>query len=215
MTDHSELVEQVQAAAEITGDELLQAAASALSSQSLSLSEAREEIERLRGESANLAACCETMEAECVKWVDRVNAAEKALKTFVAHYPMGINPFLDDAFRAARSALENGPAGLADATNDPASSDLSSLRKGAEYWRDINTAPKDGTLILVPGRYGLVTLSCWWPAAHLEPDHTLRGDWDDGERDEDGGFTPFAPKVWMPAPEVPAALVSGSREDNP
>ena len=35
----------------------------------------------------------------------------------------------------AASALENGPAGLADATNDPASSDLSSLRKGAEVVR--------------------------------------------------------------------------------
>lgn len=32
----------------------------------------------------------------------------------------------------ARMALENGPAGLADAPNDPAASDLSSLRKGAE-----------------------------------------------------------------------------------
>lgn len=50
MTDHSDLIAQLQAAAEITGDELLQAAADALSSQSLSLSEAREEIERLKGE---------------------------------------------------------------------------------------------------------------------------------------------------------------------
>lgn len=37
----------------------------------------------------------------------------------------------------AASALENGPAGLADANTNPASSDLSSLRKGAEVvaWR--------------------------------------------------------------------------------
>lgn len=152
MTDHSDLIARLrEPCIDWTGEPivdgstprtevhcgLLREASDALSSQSLSLSEAREEIERLRGESANLAACCETMEAECVKWVDRVNAAEKALKTFVAHYPMGINPFLDDAFRAARSALENGPAVLADATNDPAETDLSSLRKGAEEHRAV------------------------------------------------------------------------------
>lgn len=94
----------------------------ALSSQSLSLSEAREEIERLK----------------------------QALKPFAGyfgpHYPdtddRGV-PLPDDTgvgwiylnvgdFRRAQSALENGPAGLADATNDPPSPDLSSLRKGAE-----------------------------------------------------------------------------------
>lgn len=36
----------------------------------------------------------------------------------------------------AASALENGPAGLADATPNPADSDLSSLRKGAEVMRE-------------------------------------------------------------------------------
>lgn len=29
----------------------------------------------------------------------------EACKAFVAHYPMGTNPFLDDAFRAARAAI--------------------------------------------------------------------------------------------------------------
>lgn len=29
----------------------------------------------------------------------------EALKAFVAHYPMGINPSLDDAFRSARAAI--------------------------------------------------------------------------------------------------------------
>lgn len=29
----------------------------------------------------------------------------EALEAFVAHYPMGTNPFLDDAFRSARAAL--------------------------------------------------------------------------------------------------------------
>lgn len=41
---------------------------------------------------------------------------------------------------APPSALENGPAGLADAHSNPPLSDLSSLRKGAEVWR---TALKD------------------------------------------------------------------------
>ena len=54
MTDHFDLIEQLQAAAEITGDELLQAAASALSSQSLSLSEARAENDRKDAEIERL-----------------------------------------------------------------------------------------------------------------------------------------------------------------
>jgi hypothetical protein len=37
-----------------------------------------------------------------------------------------------DGGKRARAALENGPAGLADATSNPSLSDLSSLRKGAE-----------------------------------------------------------------------------------
>ena len=65
MTDHSDLIEQIQAAAEISGDELLHAAASALSSQSLSLSEAREEIERLRKLSDRYGVALMMIRAGC------------------------------------------------------------------------------------------------------------------------------------------------------
>lgn len=56
-------------------------------------------------------------EAEDMGWNDRFDMEDEdrvegaardmleALKTFVAHYPMGINPFLDDAYRAARAAI--------------------------------------------------------------------------------------------------------------
>lgn len=71
MTDHSDLIEQLQAAAEITGDELLQAA-DALSSQSLSLSEAREEnarkdieIERLKKLSDRYGVALMMIRAGC------------------------------------------------------------------------------------------------------------------------------------------------------
>lgn len=33
-------------------------------------------------------------------------ALVEALKQFVAHYPMGVNPFLDEAYRTARQALQ-------------------------------------------------------------------------------------------------------------
>ena len=34
-----------------------------------------------------------------------IERLKEVLTTFVAHYPMGLNPFLDDAYRAARAAL--------------------------------------------------------------------------------------------------------------
>ncbi len=34
------------------------------------------ERDKLRGETMNLAACCETMEADCIQWVDRLRSAE-------------------------------------------------------------------------------------------------------------------------------------------
>lgn len=87
---------------------------------------------------------------------------------------------------------------------------LAALKASEERgWQPIESAPRDGTLILVPGRYGIATPACWWPAAHLEADHTLRGDWDDGERNEDGGFSPFYPTHWMPLPAAPSALENG------
>jgi hypothetical protein len=40
---------------------------------------------------------------------ERVRVLEGALKPFVAHYPMGVNPSLDDAYRSARAALSPSP----------------------------------------------------------------------------------------------------------
>ncbi|HEV7352548.1 MAG TPA: hypothetical protein VGN74_05405 [Brevundimonas sp.] len=37
---------------------------------------------------------------------DRIERLERALRSFVAHYPMGVNPFLDQAYRNARAALQ-------------------------------------------------------------------------------------------------------------
>lgn len=80
-------------------------------------------------------------------------------------------------------------------------------------WLDISTAPQDGSLILVPGRYGVTTIACWWPAAHLEG-VTLRGDWDDGERNEEEGLTPFNPQVWMPLPGPPSSHLADANKEN-
>lgn len=68
MTDHSDLIAELRALADYdsrAGEPLgkcMRRAASALSSQSLSLSEAREEIERLRWENARLAVENDRME---------------------------------------------------------------------------------------------------------------------------------------------------------
>ena len=181
MRDHSDLIERLQdraASYRLGGPSsehtalLLDQAASALSSQSLSLSEAREEIERLRGAfAASNDDICQTLgkalgypwfkddqknfpgatEANGVCVGDHVAesiAAEAANRfdALKADMAVVLRAELDrleaaaplNARETARylmverrlSALENGPAGLADATNDPA--DLSSLRKGAE-----------------------------------------------------------------------------------
>lgn len=160
MTDHSDLIERLQdraASYRLGGPSsehtalLLDQAAIALSSQSLSLSEAREEIERLRRESADRLKCMDRRADRLIDLWDRVNAAERALGPFaaVASVDIGSDETDEDIFqqpghyhrapritvgnmRRARTALEICKSGLADATNDPSSSDLSSLRKGAE-----------------------------------------------------------------------------------
>ena len=61
-----------------------------------------------------------------------VNAAwNEAKDRRMTGLPTDFRAVLEAALSASQS-LENGPAGLADATTNPASSDLSSLRKGAE-----------------------------------------------------------------------------------
>lgn len=171
MRDHSDLIERLQdraASYRLGGPSsehtalLLDQAASALSSQSLSLSEEREEIERLKGLVAGIRECPQE------PWQDIATAPKDGtfVITCVAGFVPGIahwatygdvtrwgadpETFMEedhflDYWVACRydpthwmplpprpSALENGPAGLADATTNPASSDLSSLRKGAE-----------------------------------------------------------------------------------
>lgn len=143
MTDHSDLIEQIQAAAEITGDELLQAAASALSSQSLSLSEAREEIERLKGALlvvrpvvAGLIDAQYNVETWGLKGrlakLDSELRRERVCEVCggdcsAANPPPSYCPERDDF-----SALENGPAGLADATSNPPYPTSPHCGKGAE-----------------------------------------------------------------------------------
>lgn len=117
MTDHSDLIDRLRAAcvgyprASIAWPHrLLHEAADALSSQSLSLSEAREAL------------------SECEEYFDNRADADCDQDGFIPNKEMR----LLSVVRTALQALENGPAGLADATNDPPSPDLSSLRKGAE-----------------------------------------------------------------------------------
>lgn len=80
---------------------------------------------------------------------------------------------------------------------------------GGEGWRDIESAPKDGTPILSTNRHGAVVIICWWPHAHYDVNADSRGEftgaWDDGERDEFGDFEPFSPRYWMPLPAAPGA----------
>lgn len=157
MIDHSDLIERlvipmVRERSREPGDAWHQAE-QALSSQSLSLSEAREEIERLKG----LVAASEAQRYRvCGELLARVEAAEQALKPFAltAEHDIGSTETDADIFqqmgqynrapkitvgdmRRALAALENGPAGLADATNDPSDPSLSSLRKGAEVVGEI------------------------------------------------------------------------------
>jgi hypothetical protein len=67
---------------------------------------------------SNPQECCQYGDANAAFIVEAVNShsallsrvreLEVALRQFEAHYPMGINPFLDDAYRAARAALSHG-----------------------------------------------------------------------------------------------------------
>lgn len=162
MTDHSDLIDRLRAAcvgyprASIAWPHrILHEAADALSSQSLSLSEAREEIERLKEESERRLKCMDRRAERIIDLWGRVNAAERALGPFaaVANVDIGSDETDEDIFqqpgyyhrapritvgdmRRARAALDICKSGLADAPSNPPLSDLSSLRKGAEVWRD-------------------------------------------------------------------------------
>lgn len=134
MTDHSDLIAKLRACATArTGEnpyQMLSQAADALSSQSLSLSEAREEIERLKEALKPFAAKAGAYDGlpEPKYFGDTDFELNYRPETRV------IVTLRD--LRHARSALENGPAVLADAHTNPPLSDLSSLRKGAEVVRE-------------------------------------------------------------------------------
>ena len=290
MTDHSDLIAELQGRAvsyRLGGPSsehtalLLDQAASALSSQSLSLSEARErgdeyerlyrqthldyvsaeyklesaaaelseareEIERLKRIHADLAEdfsalvvennelddklkaaerqrdealeAAKTMDEAQAAWFSRAWAAEEALKQFVAHYPMGVNPFLDDAFRRARSVLENCKANLADAHSNPPLSDLSSLRKGAEdavkplEWRE-PTRANNGLWIAesIFGTFSVGFDDGW----HACIEDGIQWEWEP-ENDPRSYEGPFAAQEACQRyleTRIRSALVSGSRED--
>lgn len=78
-------------------------------------------------------------------------------------------------------------------------------------WQPIETAPKDGSAVLLaaPGR---VTCGSWLapsdePRIYYREGYAPEAEWDDFEpfwQSEDGGFTQDAPPThWMPMPEPP------------
>ena len=67
-------------------------------------------------------------------------------------------------------------------------------------WQPIETAPKDGTLVLVVGRNGLAVQASW------EWDGDDPTDWDDGSWDYWVNIPGYGMHVfthWMPLPEPP------------
>lgn len=145
MTDHSDLIARLRAAcvgrpsASIAWPHrILHEAADALSSQSLSLSEAREEIERLR-----------KSERKAVDDLCRWRAAfqsftpggseffdPKAVREWAEGLKTQVFEANKRAVLAERKVLENSKARLADAPSKSPDPDLSSLRKGAEVMRE-------------------------------------------------------------------------------
>jgi uncharacterized protein DUF551 len=68
-------------------------------------------------------------------------------------------------------------------------------------WRDISTAPKDGTRILIfeaPDAFNPdgVIVSCWW---YANDTYTAGGYWNGGR----GTLRTFLPTHWMPLPAAP------------
>lgn len=77
-------------------------------------------------------------------------------------------------------------------------------------WQSIETAPKDGTHILI---YGVADQSPWEPLVYvvkwdLWPDG-VNGQWLEAAGD---GFYTFEATHWMPLP-TPPALTQGARND--
>lgn len=71
-------------------------------------------------------------------------------------------------------------------------------------WQPIETAPKDGTAILIACNYdrmgkARVTLA-WWDGKWLESQY-----WDDNDEEWIDCVCQFKPTHWMPPPEPPEA----------
>lgn len=211
MTDHSDLIEQIQAAAEITGDELLQAAASALSSQSLSLSEARVEIERLRCDIAVKAKLLTKSAKETRAFWDALipkGGRCRECADFDGRC-QGDGPPCDPQAHA----LENL------AKLQSASPDLSSLRKGAEvvvkpleweetYYQSHDTPP-ELTGWEAEGACGYYHIKIEYTGFEASLDGVSFfkiGTFDDPDRAKSAAQSDFETRIR-------SALVSGSRED--
>jgi acyl-homoserine lactone acylase PvdQ len=73
----------------------------------------RAELAKVEGERNEHADFCaeaieqrQAAEARALAAEAKVEEMGKALEMFVNHYPMGVNSFLDDAYRRARAALQ-------------------------------------------------------------------------------------------------------------
>lgn len=89
----------------------------------------------------------------------------------------------------AASAAEGPREGPRETDKSPPPRLPDSLSEG---WRDIETAPRDGTLFLVTGRHD--DEYEWYNLAHWIEPIGLMGNWDEG----------LTPTHWMPLPTPPS-----------
>lgn len=70
---------------------------------------------------------------------------------------------------------------------------LADRLEAREGWRDIASAPKDGTRVLLA--HASAAFDGWWDDGE--------GAWVDGETDNDGDYIAYRPSHWMPLPPLP------------
>lgn len=82
---------------------------------------------------------------------------------------------------------------------------ISCLSHPAQGWREMDSAPKDGTSILAAHNQAAIVV--YW-----QEDNTIDGrpGWADGEGDLDGLFYTYPVFVWQPLPPLPSAPAGGS-----
>lgn len=88
----------------------------------------------------------------------------------------------------------------------------SAKQKEAEGWRDIASAPKDGSSFLAVV-WGRVRAIKWCPAWEVWFDDGKDADTIDYENDEVFGIGSALPTHWRPLPEPPSALLSAGGEN--